>query len=76
MSLDDSASARIEHELLDGHVWLTKREVAALARVHVRTVERAIADGRLRATKTDHTVRIHRVWVRTWLLPSADGRGG
>jgi len=48
-------------------VWLTKQEVATIARVSVRTVERAIASGKLRSTKAGGSVRIHRRWVSTWL---------
>lgn len=52
-------------------VWLTKREVAAIARVHVRTVERAIAGGRLRASRPNgRVVRIHRAWLEAWLEAS------
>lgn len=51
--------------------WLTKREVAEIARVSVRTVERAIARGELRASKPDGRGRviIHRRWLNAWLQP-------
>jgi excisionase family DNA binding protein len=53
---------------LDGE-WLTRAEAAVLAGVSVRTIDRAIADGRLRAgrTRPRGAVRIARAAVTLWL---------
>jgi excisionase family DNA binding protein len=52
-----------------GPEWLTRDEAAAVARVSVATIDRAIRDGRLKATRLDggRSVRIHRSALATFL---------
>jgi excisionase family DNA binding protein len=62
----------------DESPWLTRAEAARRARVGVRTVDRAIRAGDLRAGGTGRLVRIHVDWVDAWLeaRPGRRRRGG
>jgi len=56
-------------------IYLTKEEVAERARVSVRTVEREIERGHLRAGGSRGAVRIRPEWVDNWLDGEGDERG-
>lgn len=43
--------------------WSTKQEIADYLRMSIRTLERRISAGLLRARKDGHLVRIRREWV-------------
>lgn len=59
---------RQRKEPVDGRPeWMTRQQVALLAQVSVRTVDRHIAQGLLEAKKTNGSVRIHRDAVAAWL---------
>jgi excisionase family DNA binding protein len=46
--------------------WNTKREIADYLRLSLRTLERRIEAGVLRARKDGHLVRIKREWVQEY----------
>jgi len=50
--------------------WLTCTQVATLTQLSEGSVDRAISTGRLEATRTNGSVRIHRSAVSAWLVPS------
>lgn len=45
---------------MDGNQCMTRKEVAEVFRVSVRTVDRLIKEGKLNAVRFGHTVRISR----------------
>jgi excisionase family DNA binding protein len=47
--------------------YLTREEVAALTRLHINTVDRAIRNGDLEHGGTAGRVRIKPEWVDVWL---------
>jgi len=54
--------------------WLTVEQVADEVQVGVKSVYRAIANGRLRAARLNSRrgpIRVHRDWIREWMKASA-----
>ena len=48
--------------------WSTKQEVAAYLRISLRTLERRIRSGALKARKDGRLVRIKRAWILEYEL--------
>jgi excisionase family DNA binding protein len=46
--------------------WSTKQEIAEYLRLSIRTLERRISAGLLRARKDGHLVRIKKEWVQEY----------
>jgi len=49
------------------HLYLTREEAAARARVHVNTIDRAIKSGALQAGGSPGALRIKTEWLDAWL---------
>ena len=54
-------------------VYLTRREAAEIARVHVNTIDRAIRQKKLRAGGSAGLIRIRPEWLYEW-IDSREGR--
>jgi excisionase family DNA binding protein len=57
----------------DNPQWLTREQAAAIANLSVRSIDRAIARGTLKATKLNGSVRISLRELDRWL--DAGGQG-
>jgi excisionase family DNA binding protein len=67
-----SPSAQAALERIEGKLFATTTEAAALLRCDARTLRQAIQAGEIPATKAGKTYRISTAWLREQVLPGGD----